>query len=70
MSVAVSFLGSFEKTVLREVTAPQADGLICGNLLRDWIREIGHILYSNSGDWVQSCSALAENHVGMGITKE
>ena len=26
---------------------------------------ITNSLYSNSGDWVESCTALAENHNGM-----
>jgi UDP-2,3-diacylglucosamine pyrophosphatase LpxH len=70
MSIAANFLGNFEKIVLREAAAHQVDGLICGHLHRAGIREIGHTLYSNSGDWVESCTALAENHAGrLGIVE-
>jgi UDP-2,3-diacylglucosamine pyrophosphatase LpxH len=70
MKIAADFLGNFEKIVLREVAAHQVDGLICGHIHRAGIREIGHVLYSNSGDWVESCTALAENHAGrLGIVE-
>ncbi len=70
IKIASNFLGNFEKIVLREVAAHQVDGLICGHLHRAGIREIGHALYSNSGDWVESCTALAENHAGrLGIVE-
>jgi carboxymethylenebutenolidase len=46
----------------------KVDGLICGHIHRAGIREIGSVLYTNTGDWVESCTALAENHAGrLGI---
>ncbi len=67
---AVNFLGSFEESVLREAAEHQVDGLICGHIHRAGIREIGKILYTNSGDWVESCTALAENQAGrLGIVE-
>ena len=70
IKIAANFLGNFERIVLREVAVHQVDGLICGHLHRAGITEIGHALYSNSGDWVESCTALAENHAGrLGIVE-
>ena len=70
MKIAGNFLGNFEKIVIQEVAAHQVDGLICGHIHRAGIREIGTFLYSNSGDWVESCTALAENHAGkLGIVE-
>lgn len=57
-------MGRFEEVVAQEGIANQVDGLICGHIHRAGIREIGKVLYSNSGDWVESCTALAENHNG------
>ena len=42
----------------------KADGIICGHTHRAEQRLIGSIWYINDGDWVQNCTALAENHDG------
>jgi len=60
----VNFIGRFEEVVSREAAAHQVDGLICGHIHRAGIREIGPVLYTNAGDWVESCTALAENENG------
>ena len=35
--------------------------MICGHIHHASIKTMGDFLYSNSGDWVESCTALAEN---------
>jgi UDP-2,3-diacylglucosamine pyrophosphatase LpxH len=68
VKVAVNFMGGFEEMVVRETDDYKVDGLICGHIHRASIRQIGKVLYTNSGDWVESCTALAENHEGcLGI---
>lgn len=65
---AVNYMGDFEKTLVREIRKHQVDGIICGHIHRAGISSIDSFLYSNSGDWVESCTALAENHHGtLGI---
>ena len=64
VKVAVNYMGRFEEVVAQEGASNKVDGLICGHIHRAGIREIGQVLYSNSGDWVESCTALAENHNG------
>lgn len=64
VKIVVNYMGRFEETVAREAADHQVDGLICGHIHRAGIREIDAVLYSNSGDWVESCTALAENHCG------
>jgi UDP-2,3-diacylglucosamine pyrophosphatase LpxH len=61
---AVNFIGRFDEVVAREAAAHRVDGLICGHIHRAGIREIDAVLYTNAGDWVESCTALAENHCG------
>src|SRR2546421_642049 len=40
------------------------DGVVCGHIHHAELREIGGILYCNSGDWVESCTALVEHFDG------
>ncbi len=36
------------------------DGVVCGHIHRANLRDIDGTLYCNTGDWVESCSALVE----------
>lgn len=40
------------------------DGIVCGHIHSAEIREIAGITYYNDGDWVESCTALAEDAQG------
>ena len=40
------------------------DGIICGHIHRAELVEIDGLLYCNDGDWVESCTALVEDHTG------
>lgn len=62
--VVVNYIGNFEQVVVREVEENEVDGLICGHIHQAAVKSIGNILYTNCGDWVESCTALAENHDG------
>jgi hypothetical protein len=44
--------------------AKGCDGIICGHIHKAENREIDGIQYLNSGDWVETMSALAEDHDG------
>ncbi len=57
---AVAYLDSFEDAVVREAQGRGFDGVICGHIHKPEIRATGGILYHNSGDWVESCTALVE----------
>ena len=68
IKIVVNYMGRFEEVVANEAAGSKVDGLICGHIHRAGIREIGSVLYTNTGDWVESCTALAENHAGrLGI---
>jgi len=65
---AVNYMGDFEEVLIREIRNKNVDGLICGHIHHASIKAMGDFLYSNSGDWVESCTALAENSNGtLGI---
>jgi UDP-2,3-diacylglucosamine pyrophosphatase LpxH len=57
---AVSYISSFEHAVARAAAERGVDGLVCGHIHRATIEEIDGVLYANSGDWVESCTAVAE----------
>lgn len=61
---AVEYISNYEKAVVREVRARGLDGVVCGHIHQADIKDLDGILYCNDGDWVESCTALVENHAG------
>src|SRR3954463_9192794 len=61
---AVNYIGAFEKTLAGEARRHGADGVICGHIHYATIRDQHGIRYMNCGDWVESCTALAEHEDG------
>jgi len=61
---AVQYVCSFEEAVAREAMERGLDGIVCGHIHCAEIRQIGDITYYNDGDWVESCTALAEEADG------
>jgi UDP-2,3-diacylglucosamine pyrophosphatase LpxH len=61
---AVNFIGEFESALAEEARRRGVDGVICGHIHHAASRDIGGVHYLNSGDWVESCTALAERADG------
>ena len=61
---AVRFIADFEHAVSVEAARCGVDGIVCGHIHKAEIREIDGVLYCNDGDWVESCTALAETFEG------
>lgn len=61
---AVNFIGNYEKTVANEAEKLQVDGILCGHIHHPEIKQIGNTIYYNTGDWVESCTALVEHENG------
>ena len=61
---AVNFIGHFEKTLVAEAQRHCVDGVICGHIHHAAIHDDYGIRYVNCGDWVESCTAIAEQHDG------
>ncbi|NHN83930.1 UDP-2,3-diacylglucosamine diphosphatase [Acetobacter musti] len=61
---AVKAIDRFEEALAREARRCGADGVICGHIHSPEIRDIDGITYMNTGDWVESCTALVENRNG------
>ncbi|MEM9827934.1 MAG: UDP-2,3-diacylglucosamine diphosphatase [Planctomycetota bacterium] len=65
---AVRFLSRYETALARHARSNQCEGVICGHIHQPVIRrqriEGESIVYCNTGDWVENCSALIEEHDG------
>ncbi len=61
---AVNFIGDFEETLAAEAFRAGVDGVICGHIHHAAIRRIGSVDYVNTGDFVESCTAIAEHFDG------
>jgi UDP-2,3-diacylglucosamine pyrophosphatase LpxH len=58
---AVMFIDRFEDVLASEARKHGACGIVCGHIHRAAIRDIGGVTYYNTGDWVESCTALVEH---------
>ncbi|WP_377289024.1 UDP-2,3-diacylglucosamine diphosphatase [Rhizobium sp. SG2393] len=61
---AVNFIGEFQTVVADEAREAGADGVICGHIHHAVIADIEGIRYINTGDWVESCTAVVEHMDG------
>jgi UDP-2,3-diacylglucosamine pyrophosphatase LpxH len=61
---AVNYIGEFEEALSTEARRRDAQGLICGHIHHANQRMIDGIHYLNCGDWVESCTAIAERFDG------
>jgi UDP-2,3-diacylglucosamine pyrophosphatase LpxH len=61
---AVSYITAFEDALARDAKTRGFDGVVCGHIHHAEVRTIGDILYCNSGDWVESLTAIVESHEG------
>lgn len=61
---AVNFIGEFETALAAEAKRQDAVGVICGHIHHAADRLIDDVHYINTGDWVESCTAVGENEDG------
>ena len=61
---ALEIIGRFETAAAREAEARGFDGIVCGHIHQAALKRIGRVAYLNDGDWLDSCTALAETHDG------
>jgi UDP-2,3-diacylglucosamine pyrophosphatase LpxH len=61
---AVNYISSFQEELIRIAKKKHCGGVICGHIHQPAIRKEQDVLYLNSGDWVESMSALAEHYDG------
>jgi UDP-2,3-diacylglucosamine pyrophosphatase LpxH len=64
VKLAVSFVGKFEDQVAALARERGCTGVICGHIHTPANKRIGDIHYLNSGDWVESLTAIVEHYDG------
>jgi UDP-2,3-diacylglucosamine pyrophosphatase LpxH len=61
---AVNFIGRFEEVLVNEGKRTKVDGIVCGHIHSAALHDQFGIRYANTGDWVESCTALVEHFDG------
>lgn len=74
VKASVSYISDFEDSLCGIARRKNCTGVICGHIHQADDRMIGDVHYLNSGDWVESMTALVEDFDGnwsiMEYTKE
>ncbi len=61
---AVSFVDKYEELLQELARHKKCDGIICGHIHTPEDKQVGDIHYLNSGDWVESLTAIIEHQDG------
>lgn len=61
---AARYVERYEQAAARHAGRHGYDGIICGHIHRPARRWLHGVEYCNTGDWVDSCSALVEDYRG------
>lgn len=61
---AVQFISDYEESIVNTLKDGCFDGVICGHIHHAEIKDIGGFLYVNTGDFVESCTAIVELYDG------
>ena len=60
----MNFVSSFEEKLAKLARGKRCNGVICGHIHTPADKKIGDFRYLNSGDWVESLSAIVEHFDG------
>ena len=60
----VNKASDYEESLVKECNSRGFDGIVCGHIHKAEIKSIDGIDYFNTGDWVESVTALIEDHNG------
>lgn len=61
---AQMYIREYERAVAHAAEKQGFDGVVCGHIHHAASKRIGKVDYYNTGDWVESCTALAEDDSG------
>jgi UDP-2,3-diacylglucosamine pyrophosphatase LpxH len=57
-------IAAYEHAAIAEAKRRGLDGVVCGHIHHPNLFVSEGLLYCNDGDWVESCTALIEDHSG------
>lgn len=60
----VQFISDYEQSIVTTLNKEGLDGVICGHIHHAEIKMIDQFLYVNTGDFVESCTAIVEHADG------
>ncbi len=58
------YVACFEGAAVAHARARGFDGVVCGHIHRARLEQVDGFTYCNTGDWVESCSAVVETEAG------
>jgi len=61
---AVQFISDYEESIVATLIDEGLDGVICGHIHHAEIKDMDGFLYVNTGDFVESCTAIVEHQDG------
>ena len=61
---AVNHISAYETVLTEEARANGYDGVVCGHIHKAALCKLGGLDYVNTGDWVESCTAVVEHADG------
>lgn len=61
---AKNYIHDYEECVSHAAEKQGFDGVVCGHIHYPACKRLGDIDYYNTGDWVDSCTAIAEDQYG------
>jgi UDP-2,3-diacylglucosamine pyrophosphatase LpxH len=61
---AVNFISAFQEILVEEARKAEVNGVVCGHIHHAAVEHVGDIDYINTGDWVESCTAVVEHFDG------
>lgn len=61
---AVAHIRRYEEAAILEARKRELDGIICGHIHHPNYIDDDEVLYLNSGDWVEHCTAIVEDDAG------
>ena len=60
----VQFISDYEESLVNTLRNEDLDGVICGHIHHAEIKMLNQFLYVNTGDFVESCTAIVEEQDG------
>ncbi|MCU0446905.1 MAG: UDP-2,3-diacylglucosamine diphosphatase [Microscillaceae bacterium] len=64
VKTAVSPTSSYEKQLTQLAKFKECHAIVCGHTHKPAMKNLGDVMYMNSGDWVESMTALTEDFEG------
>lgn len=61
---AVKYVNNFETVLVKAAQKEEVHGVICGHIHQPAMKNLDGVLYVNSGDFVENCTAVVEDEQG------